>query len=102
MSNVFFSLVILRCGPQNSIPQKEHRTEANFINVTLMELLVTKVKIYLPKIVIKHVHLVLWKDDIGHSLPYAFWPLVFEKYSVPIQFWSLQTTKDVIGLYLLL
>lgn len=43
-------------------------------------------------------HRVLLKDNKDHVLPYAFWlSPVFEEYFVPIQVWSFQTTKYVIG-----
>lgn len=73
-------------------------TEESFLGLTLMELLDTKVKIHPHRIVIKHIHRVLLKDDKGHALPYTFWlSPVFEEYSVIIQVYSLHTMKDVIG-----
>lgn len=79
------------------IPMKECRTEANFLDLALMELLDTEVKIDLPRLIIKHMHMVLLKYDKGHALPYAFWlASMFEEYLMPIQVWSLQTMKDVI------
>lgn len=64
-----------------------------------MELLDTKVKIDLPRLIIKYMHRVILKDDKGHALSYAFWlGPVFEEYSVSVQVWSLHTTKDVIGI----
>ncbi|KAF3664099.1 hypothetical protein FXO37_11651 [Capsicum annuum] len=42
---------------------------------------------------------VLMKNKKGYALPYEFWlALVFGDYSMPAQVWSLQTTKDVIGI----
>lgn len=43
-------------------------------------------------------HHILLKDDKGHALPYDFWlALVFKYYSIPVQVWFLQTTKDSIS-----
>lgn len=81
------------------IPLRERRTKANFFYLTLMEILDTEVKIDLPRLVIKHLHHVFLKDDKWYALPYSFWIApVFEEYSVLVQVWSLQTTKDVIGI----
>lgn len=40
------------------IPQNKHRTKSNFLDLILMELFDTKVKIDLPTLVIKHMHCV--------------------------------------------
>lgn len=54
------------------IPRKERRAKANFLDLSLMELLDTKAKIDLSTLIIKHMYRFLLKDDKGHSLPYVF------------------------------
>lgn len=72
------------------VPRKERCTKANFLDLNIMELLDTKVRIDFPRLMIKNMQRVLFKDGKGHVLPYEFWlTLVFEDYSVPIQVWSL-------------
>lgn len=79
------------------IPRKVRRTKANYLDLTVMEILDTEVKIDLPSLIIKHMQRVLSKDENGHALPYAFWlSRVFEDYSVPVQVWTFQKTKDVL------
>lgn len=81
------------------VPRKESNIEANFLILNPMELLDTKVKIKLPKLMIKHMQTDLIKDAKIHALPYKFWlALVFKDYYVYVQVWSFQTTKDVIGI----
>lgn len=80
------------------LPKKEKCTEVNFLDLTLMEILDTQVKIDLSKLIIKHMQRTLIKDVVEHSLPYEFWlDPVFEDYLVPVHVWLLQTTKNVIG-----
>lgn len=43
---------------------------ASFLDVTLMELLDTEVRINLPQLILKHMQRVLLKEIIGHALPY--------------------------------
>ncbi|KAM3220440.1 hypothetical protein P3L10_024971 [Capsicum annuum] len=80
------------------LPRQEMRTVANFLNLTLMELLDSHILIDLPTLIIKHMQRVLIQDANGHALPYEFWLApIFEDFHIPIKAWSLQTTKDVIG-----
>lgn len=44
-------------------------------------------------------HRVLLKDENGHSLPHGIWlDNIFEDYSILIRIWTLQTTKNVLGM----
>ncbi|KAG5571289.1 hypothetical protein H5410_061055 [Solanum commersonii] len=54
------------------LPRKQHRTKANFLDLTLMELLDFEVPIDLLTLIIKHMHRVLHQDENGHALPYGF------------------------------
>lgn len=68
------------------IPRKEKRTEANYLDLTLIELLDTNVKISLLSFIIKHMQRILLKDDKkAHALAYGFWlASIFEDNVVPI------------------
>lgn len=68
------------------IPRKERRIKGNYLDLTLMELLDTKVKIDLPNLIIKNIQRMLPKDDKkAHAFPYRFWlAQVFEEYVVPV------------------
>ncbi|KAH0634465.1 hypothetical protein KY290_037877 [Solanum tuberosum] len=80
------------------LPRKQRRTKANFLDLTLMELLDSEVPINLPTLIIKHMHMVLHQDENGHVLPYGFWMApIFETFNVPVQVWHSQTFKDVVG-----
>ncbi|KAM3201326.1 hypothetical protein P3L10_033689 [Capsicum annuum] len=80
------------------IPRKERRNMASFLDLFLMELLDTEVRIYLPRLILKHMQRVLIKEKNGHALPYEFWLTpILEEFRVPIQVWSSQTVKDIIG-----
>lgn len=54
------------------IPRKEHYTEKNFLDLNLMELLDTEVKIDLSSLIIKHMHRGFLKDNKVHALSYVF------------------------------
>ncbi|KAF3664614.1 hypothetical protein FXO38_03068 [Capsicum annuum] len=80
------------------IPRKERKNVASFLDLTLMELLDTEVRIDLPRLILKHMQRVLIKEQNGHALPYEFWLTpILEEFRVPIQVWSSQTVKDIIG-----
>ncbi|KAM3287290.1 hypothetical protein P3S67_020720 [Capsicum chacoense] len=79
------------------LPRKEKRTVANFLDLTLMELLDSVVRIDLSRLILKHTQRVLLKEVSGHTLPYQFWLTpIFEDFGVSVQVWSSQTTKDII------
>ncbi|WMV38135.1 hypothetical protein MTR67_031520 [Solanum verrucosum] len=43
-------------------------------------------------------HMVLNQDKNGHALLYGFWmAFIFEAFDVPVQVWSSQIVKDVVG-----
>ncbi|KAH0773660.1 hypothetical protein KY290_010797 [Solanum tuberosum] len=74
------------------------RTQANFLDLTIMELLDTAVPRNLASLIIQHMHRVLNQDKNGHALPYGFWMAsIIEDFDVPIQVWYSQTVKDVVG-----
>ena len=54
------------------LPRQERRIVANFLDLTLMELLDSQTPIELPRLIIKHIQRVLIQDANGHSLPYEF------------------------------
>lgn len=51
----------------------QRRTEVNILDLTLMELLNTGVRIDFPSLIIKHMHRVLNQDKNWHVLPYGIW-----------------------------
>ncbi|KAH0650448.1 hypothetical protein KY284_030360 [Solanum tuberosum] len=68
------------------LQRKQHHTKANFLDLTLMELLDTEVPIDLPTLIIKRMHRVLHQDENGHALPCGFWmAAIFETFDVPVQ-----------------
>lgn len=72
------------------ILRDEWRSEANYFELTLMELLDSDVPINLPSLIIKHMESVLTQDKNGNALTYSFWlSKIFEAYSVPIQVWTM-------------
>ncbi|KAF3654906.1 hypothetical protein FXO37_16246 [Capsicum annuum] len=80
------------------LPRKERRTISIFLDLTLIELLDTKVRIDLPRLILKHMQRVLLKEVSGHALPYQFWlTSIFEDFGISVQVWTSQTIKDIIG-----
>lgn len=77
-----------------SLHRQERRTEENYLDLTFMKLLHSKVKIDLPNLVLKHMNCVLHQDKNGHSLAYGFWlGHIFKEFDVPILVWEYQTTR---------
>ncbi|KAH0748894.1 hypothetical protein KY290_028126 [Solanum tuberosum] len=84
--------------PLHLLPRKQKRTEANYLDLTLMELLLSKIQINLPGLILNHIHglCVFVKKERG--LAYGFWlGMVFEHFGVPIREWQIQTINDVLG-----
>ncbi|KAH0773665.1 hypothetical protein KY290_010802 [Solanum tuberosum] len=80
------------------LQRKQRSMLANFLDLTLMELLDTEVLIDLPSLIISHMHRVLNQNKNRHALPYGFWMAsIFEAFDVPVQVWVSQTVKDVVG-----
>ncbi|KAH0636247.1 hypothetical protein KY290_036673 [Solanum tuberosum] len=80
------------------LPRSQKRTEANYLDLTLMELLISKVQINLPKLVLNHIHRICVHDDKDHGLGYGFWlGKIFEYFRVSVIEWQEQTTKNVLG-----
>ncbi|WMV58621.1 hypothetical protein MTR67_052006 [Solanum verrucosum] len=76
------------------LQRKQCWMQANFLDITLMELLDTKVLIDLPSLIISHMHRVLNQDKNGHALPYGFWMAsIFEAFNIPVQVWVSQTGR---------
>ncbi|KAG5595672.1 hypothetical protein H5410_036904 [Solanum commersonii] len=68
------------------LQRKQCRTKANFLDLTLKELLDTEVPIDLPTLIIKYMCKVLYQDENGHALPYGFWIApIFEAFNAPVQ-----------------
>lgn len=79
-------------------PQKERHIKANYLDVTLMELLDTEVNINLPSLILKQMQRGLIKDHQKVHVPYGFWfSSIFKDYFVFVQVWSLLKTKDILG-----
>ncbi|KAH0688871.1 hypothetical protein KY289_016229 [Solanum tuberosum] len=55
------------------LPRKHKRTEANYLDLTLMELLISQVQINLPQLILSHIHRISVHDDNDHGLGYGFW-----------------------------
>lgn len=55
------------------IPREERRTKPNYLDLTLIELLDTNVKMNLPNLIIKHMQRVILKDDKNaHAIASGF------------------------------
>uniref|UniRef100_M1E0E4 Uncharacterized protein n=2 Tax=Solanum tuberosum TaxID=4113 RepID=M1E0E4_SOLTU len=80
------------------LPRKQKHTEANYLDLTLMELLISQVQINLPKLILCHINRICVDDSTEHGLGYGFWlGDIFEYFQVPIEEWQEQTIKDVLG-----
>ncbi|KAH0655300.1 hypothetical protein KY285_030182 [Solanum tuberosum] len=80
------------------LPRREKRTEVNYLDLTIMELLLSRHPINLPQLMLCHMHHICIKDQKLHGLGYGFWlGELFESLGIPVQAWQEQTTKDVIG-----
>ncbi|KAH0703070.1 hypothetical protein KY290_018392 [Solanum tuberosum] len=80
------------------LPRKQKRTEENYLDLTLMELLISQVQINLPKLILSHINRICVDDSTEHGLRYGFWlGDIFEYFQVPIEEWQEQTIKDVLG-----
>lgn len=67
------------------IPRKEQRSEAKYLDLTLMELLDSEIPINLASLIIKHMQRILIQDKNGHALPYGFCLAdILEAYFVPL------------------
>ncbi|KAH0720796.1 hypothetical protein KY290_005780 [Solanum tuberosum] len=78
--------------------RKQKRTEANYLDLTLMELLLSKIQINLPALILTHIHGLCVFDKKERGLKYGFWlGMVFEHFGVPVGEWQIQTIKDVLG-----
>lgn len=58
---------------------------ASFVDLTLMELFDTEVRIDLPILILKNMQRVIIKEKNGHALPYEFWLTpILEEFRVPV------------------
>ncbi|KAG5576216.1 hypothetical protein H5410_056350, partial [Solanum commersonii] len=63
--------------------RKQKHTEANYLGLTLMELLISQICVH---------------DNKDHRFEYGLWlGEICEYFHVPVKEWQLQTTKDVLG-----
>ncbi|KAH0644500.1 hypothetical protein KY284_032384 [Solanum tuberosum] len=80
------------------LPRKQKLTESNYLDLTLMELLLSRHPINLPQLMLFHIHSICVEDNKLHALGYGFWlGEIFEYLKVPVKVWEVQTTKDVLG-----
>ncbi|KAH0779492.1 hypothetical protein KY290_005919 [Solanum tuberosum] len=80
------------------LPRMQKRTEENYLDLTLMELLLSKIQINLPTLILSHIHGLCVFDKKERGLTYGFWlGMVFEHFCVPVREWKIQTIKDVLG-----
>lgn len=86
------------CGSQDDHPSQGENNWLNYLDLTLIEHLDTEVNINFPNLMIKHLQRLLLKDKKGSALPYGFWfSMIFEDYTIHVQVWMFETTKDVLG-----
>ncbi|KAH0658497.1 hypothetical protein KY289_027245 [Solanum tuberosum] len=55
------------------LPRKQKRTEANYLDLTPMELLLSKIQINLPTLILSHIHGLCVFDKKECGLAYGFW-----------------------------
>lgn len=68
------------------VPRKENRTKANYFDLTIMELLVTKVQINFLKLILCHINRICVDDNSNHGLGYDFWfAHIFECFQVLVK-----------------
>ncbi|KAH0740692.1 hypothetical protein KY290_033735 [Solanum tuberosum] len=80
------------------LPRGQKRTEANYLDLTLMELLISRRLINLTKLMLFHMDCICVEDKKLHSLGYGFWlGEIFEYFKVHVKEWQVQTTKNVLG-----
>lgn len=80
------------------IPRKQKRTEANYLDLTLMELLLSKLQINLHALILSHIHGVCVLDEKKRALAYGFLlGMVFKYFNVPVTEWQIQSISDVLG-----
>ena len=82
------------------LPRDHRRTEAMFLDMVIMELLLQKKQIDLPALMIMHIHRVACSEDqkSRHALGYGFWlGDVFDQLGLGISNWIYQGAKDILG-----
>ncbi|KAH0679479.1 hypothetical protein KY284_020564 [Solanum tuberosum] len=80
------------------LPRKQKCTEANYLDLTLMELLLSRHPINLSQLMLSHIHFIGIEDKKFHALGYGFWlGAIFEHLKIPVKVWEEQTIKDVLG-----
>ncbi|KAH0728144.1 hypothetical protein KY284_004009 [Solanum tuberosum] len=55
------------------LPRKQKRTEANYLDLTLMELLLSKIQINFPALILNHIYGLCVLDKKERGLAYGFW-----------------------------
>ena len=80
------------------LPRKQKRTETCYLDLTLMDLLLSRTQINLPILIMSHIHSLSKVDKKQRGLAYGFWlGHVFEHFGVPVKKWQIQTISDVMG-----
>ncbi|KAK4737275.1 hypothetical protein R3W88_000972 [Solanum pinnatisectum] len=81
------------------LPRKQKRTEANYLDLTLMELLLSRHPINLRRLMLCHIHCIGVENKKRHSLGYGFsLGEIFEYFKIPVKEKQVQTVKDVLGI----
>ena len=77
------------------LPRKQKRTETCYLDLTLMDLLLSRTQINLPILIMIHIHSLSKVDKKQRGLAYGFWlGQVFEHFGVPVKKWQIQTISD--------
>ena len=80
------------------LPRKQKRTEACYLDLTLMDLLLSRTQINLSVLIMSHIHSLSKLDKKKRGLAYGFWlGQVFEHFGVPVKKWQIQIISDVMG-----
>ena len=82
------------------LPRDHRRTEATFMDMVVMELLLQKKQVNLPALMLQHIYRVACTEDqkSKHALGYGYWlGKVFEQLEIGIPNWTYQGAKDIIG-----
>lgn len=71
------------------LPKGQKRTEANYLDLTLMELLLSRQEINLPALMLSHMSCICMEDTKLHFLGYRFWLCeLFEHFQIPVKKWQ--------------
>lgn len=82
------------------LPRNQRRTEASYMDLAVMELMIRGEQINLPGLMLRHIYRVVSNEDPSakQALGYGFWlGDVFERLGASISNWTYEQAKDRLG-----